>query len=131
MSERSEKLRYNLHFYFDKGTNSMQAHGEICAVYGQDTLSRTIVRRCFSLFRSINFDVQDAPLCGRPITEKVNAILPKAKHDRHVRCHDIVKGINIHHQTVLNHLKKAGWMPHELTQKYTGWNCYLRISTET
>ena len=44
--------------------------------------------------------------------------------DRHVSSRSIAQKLNITHQTVLNHLQKAGfkkkldvWVPHELTQK--------------
>ncbi|KAL9919300.1 histone-lysine N-methyltransferase SETMAR-like [Glossina fuscipes] len=124
MSELSAKLRYILQFYFDKGTSAAQAREEICALYGQDTLSKATAKRWFSRFRSGNLDVQDAPRSGRPITEKVNEILAKVEQDRHVSSHDIARDLNINHQTVLNHLEKAGykkkldvWVPPDLTQK--------------
>lgn len=84
MSELSAKLRYILQFYFDRGTSAAQAREEICALYGQDTLSKATAKRWFSRFRSGNLDVQDAPRSGRPITEKVNEILAKVEQDRHV-----------------------------------------------
>ncbi|EFN81607.1 Histone-lysine N-methyltransferase SETMAR, partial [Harpegnathos saltator] len=124
MSELSAKLRYILQFYFDKGANVAQAREEICAVYGQDTLSKATAKRWFSRFRSGNFDVQDVLRSGRPITEKVDDILAKVEQDWHVSSHDIVNDLNIHHQTVLNHLEKAGykkkldvWVPRDLTKK--------------
>lgn len=132
MSEISAKIRYALQFYYDKGTNAAQAHKQICAVYGQDALSKETARRWFRRFRSGNFDVKDAPRSGRPSTKKADKIIAKVKQDRHVSSHDIAKELNIHHQTVLNHLKKAGykkklgvWVPHELTQRN------LQNSTET
>ena len=40
MSEISEKIRYILQFYYEKGENATQAHEQICAVYGEGTLSK-------------------------------------------------------------------------------------------
>lgn len=124
MSEISEKIRYILQFYYDKGENATQSCKKICAVYGQGTLSEATAKRWFSRFRSGNFDIKDAPRPGRPITQKVDEIVAKVEQDRHISSHEVAKELNITHQTVINHLKKAGfkkqldvWVPHELTLK--------------
>lgn len=124
MTEISEKIRYILQFYFDKGKNAAQARQKICAVYGQGSLSKATAKRWFARFRSGNFDVKDAPRSGRPITEKVDEILQKIYEDRHISSYHIAEELNIDHKTVLNHLKKAGykkkldvWVPHEMTLK--------------
>ena len=46
---------------------------------------------------------------GRSVVEKVNEIVEKIDEDHHISCHDIAKELNIHHQTVLKHLKKADY----------------------
>lgn len=124
MSETSEKIRTILQFYFDKGSNASEAHQEICAVYGDNTLSKATAKRWFSHFRSGNFHVADAPRSGRPVTEKLQEIMAKVQQDRHVSSHTIAKELHLCHQTVLNHFKKAGyqkkldvWVPHNLSTK--------------
>ncbi len=124
MSENNEEIRYILKFLYKKGKNATQATNEICEVYGDDAVSVRVAQQWFARFRSGNFDVKDAPRSGRPIVEKVDEIMEKIDQDRHISCHDIAKALNIHHQTVLNHLKKAGykkkldvWVPHELSVK--------------
>ena len=85
MSEISANLRFILQFYFNKGIN-VQARKEICAVYGQDTLSKATAKRWFSRFCSgfrSDFDVQNAPRNGRSITEKMDDIL-KVEQNQHV-----------------------------------------------
>ena len=68
--------------------------------------------------------MKDAPRTDRLLVEKTDEIMEKIHQDRHISYHDIAKELNIHHQTVLNHLKKAGykkkldvWVPHELSLK--------------
>ena len=68
--------------------------------------------------------MKDAPRTDRLIVEKTDEIMEKIHQDHHISYHDIAKELNIHHQTVLNHLKKAGykkkldvWVPHELSLK--------------
>ncbi|XP_011141333.1 histone-lysine N-methyltransferase SETMAR-like [Harpegnathos saltator] len=123
MSKITTKLRYTLQFYFDKGVTPTEAHTEICAVYGQDCISKATVTRWFIRFRKGNFNVRDAPRSGRPRTKKANDILAKVKQDRHISSYDIGKALKINHRTVLINLEKAGykkklnvWVPHNLTR---------------
>ncbi|XP_049307894.1 histone-lysine N-methyltransferase SETMAR-like isoform X2 [Bactrocera dorsalis] len=124
MCENNEEIRYILKFLFKDGKNATQATNAICEVYGDDAVSVRVAQQWFARFRSGNFVVRDAPRSGRPIVEKVDEIMEKIELDRHISSHDIAKELNIHHQTVLNHLKKAGykkmldvWVPHELSVK--------------
>lgn len=124
MSENKEEIRYILKFYFKKGKNASHAAKKICEVYGEGAVSDRTAREWFARFRSGNFDVKDAPRSGRPIVENIDEIMQKVEQDRHISSVCIAKELNIHHQTVLNHLQKAGykkkldvWVPHELTQK--------------
>ncbi|XP_037929961.1 histone-lysine N-methyltransferase SETMAR-like [Teleopsis dalmanni] len=124
MSEISEKIRYVLQFYFDNRWNASKACEKICAVYGDDALSQSTARKWFARFRSGNLDVKNAPRSGRPITDKVDEIMEKVQIDRHISSHDIARELKINHNTVLNHLHKAGykkkidvWVPHELSEK--------------
>ena len=68
--------------------------------------------------------MKDEPRFVWPIAGKNDEILEKIEQDRHISSHDIAYEINIHHQTVLNHLQKVGfrkkldvWVPHELSVK--------------
>ncbi|XP_044313283.1 histone-lysine N-methyltransferase SETMAR-like [Drosophila rhopaloa] len=64
------------------------------------------------------------PACGRPVTTNTGQIMENIELDRHVTSRDIAEKIGVSHQTILNHLKKAGykkkldaWVPHDLTLK--------------
>ena len=68
--------------------------------------------------------MKDEPRFVWPIAGKNDEILEKIEQDRHISSHDIAYELNIHHQTVLNHLQKVGfrkkldvWVPHELSVK--------------
>ena len=65
-----EKIRYILQYYYDKGKNAAQACEKICAIYGEDTLSKSAARKWFAHFYTGNFDMKDESRSGRPITEK-------------------------------------------------------------
>ena len=57
----------------------------------------------------IEIDVKDEPRFGWPVTEKSDEILEKIEQDRHISSFDIAYELNIHHQTVLNHLQQTGF----------------------
>jgi len=86
MEINKEKIRYILQYHYDKGKNAAQACEKICAIYDEDTLSKSAARKWFARFRVGNFDVKDDPRSGRPITEKFDEIeLVKVERDKHVR----------------------------------------------
>ena len=74
MEINKEKIRYILQYHYDKGKNAAQACEQICAIYGEDTLSKSVARKWCARFRAGNFDVKDEPRSGRPITEKFDEI---------------------------------------------------------
>ena len=98
------------------------------SVYGPDTVTANYAQFWFRRFRSGNFNVKDAPRCGRPIVDNVDKIMEIVESDRHVSTVSIAQELKIAQKTVWNHLKKAGytkkldvWVPHELTKKKTSW----------
>ncbi|GBP37376.1 Pickpocket protein 28 [Eumeta japonica] len=58
------------------------------------------------VWQSGNFDVKDELFSGRPITDKIDAILEKVEEDRHISPYDIAEDLKIDHEPVLTNLKK-------------------------
>ncbi|GBP42999.1 hypothetical protein EVAR_49487_1 [Eumeta japonica] len=54
-----------------------------------------------------NHDVKDELRAGRPLTDKVNAILEKVERDRHISSNDIAEGLEIDLKAVLIYLKET------------------------
>ena len=81
-----------MQYHYDKGKNAAQACEKICAIYGEDTLSKLAARKWFARFRTGNFDVKDEPRSGRPITEKSDEIMIKVERDKHVSTMEIAVG---------------------------------------
>lgn len=124
MSEISEEIRHVMLFHYRKGYNASKTCKEVCAIYGEDAVSDRTVRNWFERFRGGNLDVKDLPRSGRPLTENADQILDMIEIDRHASCQNIADALGINHQTVWNHLKRAGyskkldvWVPHELTMR--------------
>ena len=99
-------MRYILKFLYIKGKNAKQVTNEIYKVCGDVAVSIRVSQQWCASFQSGNFDVKDLPRSGRPIVEKVYEVMEKIAQNRHISCHDITKEVNIHYQTVLNHLKR-------------------------
>jgi len=49
MEINKEKIRYILKYHYDKGKNAVQACEKICAIYGEDTLSKSAAEMVRSL----------------------------------------------------------------------------------
>jgi len=95
MEINKEKIRYILQYCYDKGKNAAQACEKICAIYGEDTLSKSAARKWFTHFRAGNFDVKDEPRSGRSITEKSDEIMVKVERDKHVSTVEIARELGL------------------------------------
>ncbi|GFU42526.1 histone-lysine N-methyltransferase SETMAR [Trichonephila clavipes] len=60
MEVNKEKIRYILHFFFDKGENAKQATEIVNGAYGADTVTANYVQFWFRRFRSRIFGVKVA-----------------------------------------------------------------------
>ncbi|GFX22695.1 histone-lysine N-methyltransferase SETMAR [Trichonephila clavipes] len=122
MEVNKEKIRYILHFFFDKGKNASQVAEIVNDAYGADTVTANYVQFWFRPFRSSIFDVKDAHRTGRPVVENVDKITEVIEVDRHVSSRTIAQELKKDHKTVLNHLRKVGlkkkldvWVSHPVT----------------
>ncbi|XP_025162218.1 histone-lysine N-methyltransferase SETMAR-like [Harpegnathos saltator] len=86
-------------FYFRKGKNAWQTHKKICAVYGENAVSESVCRKWFAKFRCGDFDLQDAPRSGRPVTTDVDQIKALIDSDRHLTTTEIGHNLNIDQST--------------------------------
>ena len=71
---------------------------KICAIYGEDTLSKSAAQKWFARFRAGNFDVKNDPRSGQPITEKSDEIIVKVERDKHVSTVEIARELSIDHK---------------------------------
>ena len=94
-------------YHYDKGKNAAQACEKICAIYDENTLSKSAARKWFARFRAGNFNVKDEPCFSRPIIEKSDEIMVKVERDKHMSTVQIARELGIDHKTVLNHLRKT------------------------
>ena len=83
--------------------------------------SDPLYRNWFWKFRSVNFDLEDAPRSGRPIKADDSKIKTLVDADRHVTTREIVEKLKLSNSTVYDHLKCLGfvskldtWVTHKL-----------------
>ncbi|XP_078051426.1 histone-lysine N-methyltransferase SETMAR-like, partial [Augochlora pura] len=101
---------------------SQQAAEIVNGVYSLDIVTANYAQFWFRRFRLGIIDVKDAPRTSRPVVENVDKNTEIIEIDRHVSSLSIALELKIDHETVLNHLHKAGfkkklhvWAPHQLT----------------
>ncbi|KAH8394484.1 hypothetical protein KR222_011840 [Zaprionus bogoriensis] len=124
MKFTNAEIRAVLKFYFVKGKSARATFREINGDLGDGTLSLRTAEEWFRRFRAGDSDTMDKPAGGRPVTTNTDHIMEHIELDRHVASRDIAEEIGVSHQTVLNHLQKAGyqkqldvWVPHDLRQE--------------
>lgn len=116
-------------FYYKKGKNAAQTAKKICAVmYGDNTVAERTVRKWFARFKSGDFSVKEKERSGRAVEMDNNQIKNLIETNPRYTSRDIANILQISHPTVLNHLRKLGfvnqldvWVPHELSKKKTSW----------
>ena len=111
-------------YYFRKGKNATQACAKICAVYGEDVVTKATCQNWFKRFRENNFDVADAPRSGRPSGIESDEISAMIAADRHLTSREIAAHLSVGHATVLRRIHDLGmvskcdvWVPHQLSEK--------------
>ena len=103
MDQNKEKIRYILKNPLDKGGSASQASWKISDVYGEGAVSKSAACKWFARFRSkIPMPKMIPVLVGRlpKILSKIGILAVLAL---------LAYELNINHQTVLNHLQKAGF----------------------
>ncbi|GBP21470.1 Histone-lysine N-methyltransferase SETMAR [Eumeta japonica] len=123
MNEFNVEIQYIMKFYYKKGKNATQASKKICDFYGPNAVSVRLAQDWVKRFQSGNFDVRVEPRSGRPVTDKVDAILEKVEQHRYITSYDRPEKMK-KPQNSFDLLKKAGytkklntWVPHELTER--------------
>ncbi|GBP27233.1 Histone-lysine N-methyltransferase SETMAR [Eumeta japonica] len=94
-------------FYYKKGKNATQAAKKICDLFGPNAVSVRVGQNWLKGFQSDHFDAKVEPRSGRPVMEKLDAVLGKIEHDRHISLHEIAEELGIDHKTVVTYLKKV------------------------
>ena len=62
--EKNMHFRHILLFSFNQGCKAAKAARDICAVYGEDSMSERTAQYWFAKFKSGTFDITDAPRSG-------------------------------------------------------------------
>ncbi|GBP88076.1 Beta-1,4-N-acetylgalactosaminyltransferase bre-4 [Eumeta japonica] len=93
----------------------------------EQQVSLRVIQNWFKRFEFGNFDVVYERRFGRPVMDKVDAILEKVEQDRSISSYEIAEELRLYYKRVLTPLKKAGYakkfdtgVPHELTERNEG-----------
>nr|CDJ90590.1 histone-lysine N-methyltransferase SETMAR [Haemonchus contortus] len=113
-----------IYFYeFKLGGTAARTARNIIEVWGQGSVNECTVQRWFQKFRTGTTSLEDEPYGSRPTTLDNDQLKASVEVNPHETTRDIAKELNVHHTTIVRHLKQIGktkkldkWVPHELTE---------------
>ena len=115
---KKQHFRYLLSFTFHQGQKAAEAAWDICIVYGEGIIGKSMARKWFAKFKNGNFDIDKMPHSRRPSEfdkDHLKALLKKKSCQ--TSC-ELPEKMNCNEKTILNHLhsmgfaKKLGvWLP--------------------
>lgn len=109
-------------YEFGLGHSAKESTDNICLVKGPDAVSYVTARRWFARFRQGNFNVEDEPIVGRPLTVNDDELLKAVEADPRLTTRDLSVMFSCSNATISNRLHELGlkwiygiWKPHVLT----------------
>ena len=67
MEENMQHFQHFMLYYFKKGKNASEMPKQICAAYGEGTVTDQTCQKWFLMFHAGDFLLNDAPGLGRPV----------------------------------------------------------------
>lgn len=123
MSLEKVHFRHCLLYEFKLGHTATEAHGNLCAVFGEDIPSERQCQNWFKKFRDGDFSIEDEPRPGRPIELDLDAFLDLLRNERRLSTREMARILGCSQPTIVHYLKefdfvqKYGyWIPHKLTE---------------
>ncbi|KAM0730355.1 Histone-lysine N-methyltransferase SETMAR [Formica fusca] len=110
MEKNKVYFRHLMLFYFQKGKNAVQTAKKICAVYGNDAIAESTVRKWFARFRIGNFDLEDRERSGKPAVVDDDQIVTLIENNPRHTTRDIAEILHISHMSVVRYLKTFGYV---------------------
>uniref|UniRef100_A0A7I5E7F6 HTH_48 domain-containing protein n=1 Tax=Haemonchus contortus TaxID=6289 RepID=A0A7I5E7F6_HAECO len=113
-----------IYFYeFKLGRTAAQTARNINEVWGQGSVNECTVQRWFQKFRAGNTSFEDEPHGSRLPTLDIDQLKASVEADPHKTTGDIAKELNVHHTTIVRHLKQNG-----KTKKYATVSFLLHLT---
>lgn len=117
-----QHLRNCMLYEFNQKHSAAEATRRINSVY-EKALDQRKVRRWFVEFKNGNFELDDAPRSGRPLTINNQVLRNLVEKDPRLTVDEIAKKMGAPRSTVFDHLKSIGkrslegkWVPHFLSE---------------
>ncbi|KAK6767032.1 hypothetical protein RB195_026354 [Necator americanus] len=101
---KKQHFRHLLYFAFRRGQKATEAARDICAVYGEDTITARTARNWFAKFKNGNFDLDDSLRSGRPSDFDEDSLKALLKEDGRRSSRELAEKMYCDQKTILNHL---------------------------
>ena len=123
-------------YYFKKGENTTEMQKQICAVYGEGTVTDQTCQKWLAKFHAGDFSLDNAPWSGRPVEVDSAQIKTLMGNNQHYNTQDIVtysKYPNQALKSICSSLVNCFdvWVPLKLNRKkplyFYVWLSYLNV----
>jgi histone-lysine N-methyltransferase SETMAR len=111
-----------LRYEFGLGHSAKESTDNICLVKGPGAVSYITARRWFARFRQGNFNIEDEPHVGRPLSVNDDELLKAVDADPRLTTRDLSVMFSCSNVTITNRLHELGlkwkygiWKPHVLS----------------
>ena len=116
--EKLVHFRHIIFFEFNRGAKAAEAARNICAVYGDNDIGESTVRKWFSHFKQDRFDISDTPHSGRSSGFEEDCLNTLIHNDPCQCTRELPTVMNCDHSTITQHLHSMGkvqnssvWVP--------------------
>ena len=120
---KKQHFRHLLFFAFHRGQKAAEAVQDICMVYGEGVIGKSMERKWFAKFKNGNFNINNMPRSGRPSEFDKDHLKALSKEESRQTSCELAEKMNCDQKTILNHLhsmgfaKKLGvWVPYKLSE---------------
>lgn len=109
MEFTNTEIRAILKFCFVNGKFARETFREIDSSLVNATLLLRAAEEWLQRFRDGENNTMDKQARGRAVILNTEQIMEHIELDRYVASHDVVQKMEVSHETILNHLQKAGY----------------------
>ena len=94
---------------FHRGQKAAETAWDICMVYREGVIGKSMARKWFAKFKNGNFDIDNMPHSRRPSEFDEDHLKALLKEESCQTSHELAKKMNCDQKTILNHLHSMGF----------------------
>ena len=101
-----------------------EAAWDICMVYKEGVIDKSLARKWFAKFKNGNFDIDDTPCSGRPSEFDEDHLKALLKEESHQTSRELAEKMNCNQKMILNYLHSIGFAKKLGVWRKSPSNCF-------